>query len=179
MNRVEHVLTSSALYSLYCTLGMPYLTCCCEVWGNNYKTRIQSLCILQKTICLNTIITNAIQNHCFINLDHLMLLTLLTLTITAWCLCIVYKTFHNLLPTHLLSYFKNVNGSHNHNSLSFKVRIPLNPDIKLSGNVNAFKKMLKTSLLENYKFRNSGQYLILKFMLNLFFLKSMIYFMLL
>ena len=25
-NRVKHVLTSSALYSLYCTLVMPYLT---------------------------------------------------------------------------------------------------------------------------------------------------------
>ena len=37
INRVKHVLTSSALYSLYCTLVMPYLTYCCEVWGNNYK----------------------------------------------------------------------------------------------------------------------------------------------
>ncbi len=55
--RVNHVLTSSALYSLYCTLVMPYLTYCCEVWGNSYKTRIQSLFILQKRaiiICLNT-----------------------------------------------------------------------------------------------------------------------------
>ena len=53
----EHALTSSALYSLYCTLVMPYLTYCCEVWGNNYKTRIHSLFILQKRairICLNT-----------------------------------------------------------------------------------------------------------------------------
>ena len=59
MNRVKHVLTSSALYSLYCTLVMPYLTCCCEVWGKNSKTRIQSLFILQKRairICLNTIL---------------------------------------------------------------------------------------------------------------------------
>ena len=57
MNRVKHVLTSSALYSLYCTLAMHYLTYCCEVWGNNYKTRIQSLFILQKIairMCLNT-----------------------------------------------------------------------------------------------------------------------------
>ena len=50
LNRVKHVLTSSALYSLYCTLVMPYLTYCCEVWGNNYKTRIQSLFILQKEL---------------------------------------------------------------------------------------------------------------------------------
>ena len=50
MNRVKHVLTSSALYSLYCTLVMPYLTYGCEVWGNNYKTRIHSLFILQKEL---------------------------------------------------------------------------------------------------------------------------------
>ena len=57
MNRVKHVLTSSALYSLYCTLVMSYVNYCCEVWGNNYKTRIQSLFMLQKRaiiICLNT-----------------------------------------------------------------------------------------------------------------------------
>ena len=48
MNIVKNVLTSSALYSLYCTLVMPYLTYCCEVWGNNYKSRIQSFFILQK-----------------------------------------------------------------------------------------------------------------------------------
>ena len=128
INRVKHVLTSSALYSLYCTLVMPYLTYCCEVWGNNYNS-----------------------------------------------LVFMYKAFHNSLPANLLSYFKKVNGSHNHgtrnNHLNFKVRYrrttkkalsicvrgskmwnSLSPDVKLTRNVNAFKKMLKCSLLENYKF---------------------------
>ena len=90
-------------------------------------------------------------------------------------LVFMYKAFHNSLPANLLSYFKKVNGSHNHstrnNNLNFKVRYrrttkkalsicvrgskmwnSLSPDIKLSRNVNAFKKMLKSSLLENYKF---------------------------
>ena len=39
MNRVKHVLTSSALYSLNCTLVMPYLTYCCEVWGKLIITK--------------------------------------------------------------------------------------------------------------------------------------------
>ena len=79
--------------------------------------------------------------------------------------------------TNLLSYFKKVNDSHNHNirnnTLSFKVKFrrtskkafsicikgckmwnALSPDIKLSRNANAFKKMLKSSLLEDYKFRS-------------------------
>ena len=173
MNRVKHVLTSSALYSLYCTLVMPYLNYCCEVWGNNYKTRIQSLFILQKRairMCLNTnYICHTIP--LFYQLRSLNVFD----TIDLNSLVFMYKAFHNLLPTNLLSYFKKVNDSHNHNTrkntLSFKVRYrrtskkalsicvkgskmwnALSPDIKLSRNVNVFKKMLKASLLENYKF---------------------------
>ena len=94
MNRVKHVLTSSALYSLYCTLVMPYLTYCCKVWGNSYKTRIQPLFILQKRairMCLNTNY-KCHTNLCFINLDHLMFLTLLTY----WCLCTRHFTIYYL-----------------------------------------------------------------------------------
>ena len=32
MNRVKHCLNNSALYSLYCTLILPYLNYCCEIW---------------------------------------------------------------------------------------------------------------------------------------------------
>ena len=94
-------------------------------------------------------------------------------TIDLSSLGFMYKAFHNLLPTHFMSYFQKVNDSHNHNTrnntLSFKVRYrrtskkkhsvcvskvlkmwnELSPIIKLSRNVNAFKKMLKASLLEN------------------------------
>ena len=48
MNRVRHLLSSSALYSLYCTLILPYLNYCCVVWGNTYKSSLRPLCILQK-----------------------------------------------------------------------------------------------------------------------------------
>ncbi len=40
MNRVKHCLINSALYSLYCTLILPYLNYCCEIRGNTYKSRI-------------------------------------------------------------------------------------------------------------------------------------------
>ena len=173
MNRVKHVLTSSALYSLYCTLVMPYITYCCEVWGNNYKTRIQSLFILQKRairICLNTNY-KCHTKPLFYQLRSLNVFDIIDLN----SLVFMYKAFHSLLPTNLLSYFKKVNDSNNHNirnnTLSFKVRFrrtskkalsicikgckmwnALSPDIKLSRNANAFKKMLKSSLLEDYKF---------------------------
>ena len=124
MNRVKHVLTSSALYSLYCTLVMPYLTYCCEVWGNNYKTRIQSLFILQKKyirICLNTNY-KCHTKPLFYQLRSLNVFDIIDINSPVF----MYKAFHNLLPTHLLTYFKKVNDSRNHNTrnntLSFKVR---------------------------------------------------------
>ena len=112
------------------------------------------------------LITNATQNHCFINFFDIIDLN---------SLVFMYKAFNNSLPANVLSYFKKGNGSHNHstrnNNLNFKVRYrrtpkkalsicvrgskmwnSLSPDIMLSRNVNAFKKMLKPSLLENYKF---------------------------
>ena len=63
---------------LYCTLVKPYLTCCCEFSGNNYKTSIQPLFILQKRairICLNNNY-KCHKNHCF-------------------SLGFMYKAFHN------------------------------------------------------------------------------------
>ena len=48
MYRVKHLLNSSALSSLYCTLIMPYLNYCCEIWGNTYNSRIHHLHIIQK-----------------------------------------------------------------------------------------------------------------------------------
>ena len=48
MNRVKHLLNSHVLYSLYTTLIIPYMNYCCEFWGNNYKSRIQPLYMLQK-----------------------------------------------------------------------------------------------------------------------------------
>ena len=126
MNRVKHVLTSSALYSLYCTLVMPYLNYCCEVCGNNYKTRIQSLFILQKRaviMCLNTNYkchTKPLfyQLRSLNRFDIIYLMYSNTEAEMQQCvnhLVFMYKAFHNLLLTNLLSYFKKVNDIHNHN----------------------------------------------------------------
>ena len=155
INRVKHVLTSSALYSLYCTLVMPYLTYCYETWGNNYKTRIQSLFRAIRIICLNT------NYKCHTKPLFYQLRSLNVFDTIDLSLVFMYKAFHNSLPAIVLSYFKKVNGSYNHNkrnnNLNFKVRYrrttkkalsicvkgskmwnSLSPDIKLSRNVNAF-----------------------------------------
>lgn len=37
--RVKHILTSHSMYTLYCTLILPYLNYACEIWGNTFETR--------------------------------------------------------------------------------------------------------------------------------------------
>ena len=92
---------------MYCTLVMPYLTYCCEVWGNNYKTRIQSLFILQKRairiICLNANY-KCHTKPLFFQLRSLNVFDIIDLN----SLVFVYKAFHNSLPANLLSYFKKL-----------------------------------------------------------------------
>lgn len=48
MNKVKFFLEYNALHVLYCALVLPYLTYGIEVCGNNYKTLLYPLCILQK-----------------------------------------------------------------------------------------------------------------------------------
>ena len=42
------LLNNSALYMIYCTLVLPYISYCCEIWGNTYNSRVQPLYIMQK-----------------------------------------------------------------------------------------------------------------------------------
>ena len=48
--RIRHLLNRSALFILYCSLFLPYLTYCAEIWGNTYKSNTQCIFLLQKKI---------------------------------------------------------------------------------------------------------------------------------
>uniref|UniRef100_A0A672FN99 Reverse transcriptase domain-containing protein n=1 Tax=Salarias fasciatus TaxID=181472 RepID=A0A672FN99_SALFA len=48
INKAKHDLNKNSLRILYCSLVLPYFTYCAEVWGNNYKTALHPLVILQK-----------------------------------------------------------------------------------------------------------------------------------
>jgi len=43
MGKARHVLSKKALYILYCSLVLPNLYYCVEIWGNTYKTTLQTL----------------------------------------------------------------------------------------------------------------------------------------
>ncbi len=48
IHKAKQLLDHNSLRTLYCSLVLPYLHYCAEVWGNTYKTSLQSLTILQK-----------------------------------------------------------------------------------------------------------------------------------
>ena len=48
IHRVKWLLNKSALHMIYYTLVLPYISYCCEIRGNTYKTKIQPLYIVQK-----------------------------------------------------------------------------------------------------------------------------------
>ena len=39
MHRVKWLLNKYALYMIYCTPVLPYISYCCEIWENTYKTK--------------------------------------------------------------------------------------------------------------------------------------------
>ena len=133
------------------------------MWGNNYKPSIQSLFNLQKRavrICLKTNY-KCHTKPLFYQLRSLNVFD----TIDLNSLVFMFKALHNLLPTHLLSYFKQVNDSLNHNTrnntLSLKVRYrrtskksirPLSICVKGSKMWNTVSPCVNLSRNENYKF---------------------------
>ena len=46
--KVKHILNSNSLYTLYCSLLLPYFSYACEIWGNTYTSRIENLIMMQK-----------------------------------------------------------------------------------------------------------------------------------
>ena len=48
--KASHVLTERALYILYCSLALPYLTYCAEIWGNTYRTNVLPVFLKQKRL---------------------------------------------------------------------------------------------------------------------------------
>ena len=172
MYRVKHLLTSSALYSLYCTLILPYLNYCCEIWGNTYKSRIRPLHIIQKRavrICLKADYRSHTRPM-FYQLNTLAIQDMVDFN----SMVFVYKVYNNLLPANIMLYYQKVNASHYHNTrmknCNFQIRFSrttkkaecisikgpkmwndLPADIKLCNSIYKFKKIYKALLLLRYE----------------------------
>ena len=48
--RTKRVLHYDSLYTLYCSLFLPYINYCSEIWGNTYKTRLNYIILIWKKV---------------------------------------------------------------------------------------------------------------------------------
>ena len=104
----------SALYMIYCTLVLPYISYCCEIWGNTYKARIQPLYHTKAgyTYICNHLEYRSHSKPAFFNLKTLTIADLVQFK----SMVLMYKIYNNLMPSNILSYFCMVHMSHDHDT---------------------------------------------------------------
>ena len=115
MRRVKWLLNGTALYTLHCSLVLPYVGYCCEIWGNTYKNRIQPLYILQKRairMC-DQLKYRAHSKPAFAKFNAL---TIIFDLIDFKSMVIMFKIYNKLMPNNFLSRFKMVHTPHPQNT---------------------------------------------------------------
>ena len=111
INKAKHFLDYKALHTLYCSLVLPYLHYCAEVWGNTYITSLQSLIILQKR-AIRTIHKVGYFEHT--NTLFLQSKLLKFVDIVSYQTAIImYKAKNNLLPANIQKLFRDREGDYN------------------------------------------------------------------
>ena len=154
---------------LYCSLVVPYMSYCVEVWGNTFKTHLKPIFILQKRI-IRIIQRKAYHepsNALFINLNTLKFWDIVKLQ----TLLVPYKAHHNLLPHSLQELFKIQEskyklrnaGAFRHKKARLKpqehctsvIGVQLwnkcEKDLRNCKPICAFKKMYKFKTIDGYK----------------------------
>ena len=167
--RAKKVLDSQSLLTLYCSLFLPYLSYCAEIWGNTYKSNILPIILLQKKV-IRIITKSYFTDHTtplFVKLHLLKFEDIVKLQTGI----IMYKAKCNLLPINLQNMFKlnNLSSIETRQKNNFfqkyvrtssksmcisvlgvKLWNSLNSVITNSRNVKAFKYSYKKFLLSNY-----------------------------
>uniref|UniRef100_A0A672HNL4 Reverse transcriptase domain-containing protein n=1 Tax=Salarias fasciatus TaxID=181472 RepID=A0A672HNL4_SALFA len=110
LSKARLILNQKSLFMLYCTLILPYLTYCVEVWGNTYKSNLQTLCLMQKRAI--RIVSNVgyrdHTNELFLNLQALKLTDIVEFKTAQ----IMYKASNNLLPGNIQKMFRDREGGY-------------------------------------------------------------------
>ena len=88
---------------LYCSLFLPYINYCSEIWGNTYATNVKCITVLQKRVV--SIVCGARRldhtNHLFKQLGILKFVDLVKFKTSI----IMFKAYHNELPNNLQEMF--------------------------------------------------------------------------
>ena len=169
IRKARVMLKYDALYTLYCSIFLPYLYYCVEVWGNTYKSNTNKVFLKQKKVI------RIIHNAGYI--DHTSPLFFQSKTlkfpdiVSFFTGTFMYKAFHHSLPPNLQNYFtRNSNERRTRQSefnfyqkyvstrkkqLSISISgvllwNSLNTVIKKTKSLRLFKKEYKQKLLSTY-----------------------------
>ena len=104
MFKSKMVLDKNSLRTLYCSLFLPYINYCSEIWGNTYKTNLRPIVLLQKRA------VRIIENVNRLHNTHLLFLKLKVIKFydlieykTAIIMC---KAKHEVLPENIQKLFR-------------------------------------------------------------------------
>lgn len=167
--KVKDLLNEKSLYTLYCSLVLPYITYCVEVWGNTYKTNTNSIFMLQKRAIRIVKKTNYREptNSLFIELKALKFKELVELK----TLQIMYKANNHQLPESIQGLFTERECQHDlrgtcmfkknqvrtnakYHCISVKGVILWNScqeELKICGSLSKLKKLFKNKTLKLYE----------------------------
>ena len=87
------------MYILYCSLLLPYVNYCSEIWGNSYVANIRCITVLQKRVVRLFSGANRLE-HTSIPFKHMIILKCVDL-IKFKTAIIMFKAYHNVLPNSL------------------------------------------------------------------------------
>ena len=167
--KLKQIVNKNSLHLLYCSLMVPYLTYCVEVWGSTYKTIINPIYMLQKKAI--RIISKseylAPTNTLFIKEQILKLEDLVNLNIAK----IMFKAHHNNLPPCMQRLFKaretqyQLRGTHIFEGVTARINTKdrclsvrgvrlwnsLDNELKTCKSITKFKNMYKNRMINKYR----------------------------
>ena len=175
MGRTRHILNQRALYILYCSMVLPYLCYCTEIWGNTYISNLQPLVVLQKR-AIRIVSNVGYQEHTnslFVQLNTLKLLDIIKFKTAQ----VVFKARRNLLPGNIQKMFLEREGGYNlRRELNLKQIIihtttkshcitvcgvnlwnTLDLELQKSMNITQFKRMYKNQIIKGYRTEEKGR----------------------
>ena len=168
MYKASKLITTTGMYTLYCSLFHPYLSYCNEIWGNTYPSNVKCLFTLQKKAI--RLICNADRlahtNAMFKDMSILKLSEFVKYKTAI----MMFNLFHGTLPIQLQRRFTKYSSVHStRQNMSFvmvqvrtnikamclsvygvKLWNTLPDDIKNCTSVNILKKCLKKHFLSHY-----------------------------
>ena len=103
ITRSKTFLSKDSLYTLYCSMFLPYLIYCSEVWGNTYITNVKPISILQKKVVrlINKVGFNDHTNELFFECKIIKFLDLVKFKTAV----VMYKARNKLLPINIQELF--------------------------------------------------------------------------